>query len=155
MTRFNLVKPPMDVTDLIEELHQHIVQNYILSTNAYDIGHEYNVIAIVGDSLDNPLIFFNPRIIYYSEDVVLLEESFSNVPGLFVKIKRPRTIKIRATSSMNETETHTFSGITARLIQHEMDKLEDINPMQRANVFHKEQAFRQYKKRKRMLDKQR
>ena len=41
--------------------------------------------------------------------------------------------------------TKTFTGMTARVFQHEYDHLDGIRFFDRANKFHKDQAMRKFK----------
>jgi peptide deformylase len=75
-----------------------------------------------------------------------MEEGCLSHPGLFVKIKRPRRIKVRYTEPNGHTTTRVFDGITARVFQHELDHLNGVNYQQRANKLHLEQARKKKKK---------
>jgi peptide deformylase len=91
-------------------------------------------------------VCFNPRIVSTSGDDILLEEGCLSYPGLIVKVKRPQHARIRFTGPNGETFTEQFTGMTARVIQHEMDHLEGILFFDKANRYHREQAFKNWKK---------
>jgi peptide deformylase len=76
----------------------------------------------------------------YSEETIYLEEGCLSYPNLYIKVKRPSTIKIRYTEPNGNTLTTKFSGLTARAVLHEFDHMEGITYMQRANRIHLEQA---------------
>lgn len=92
------------------------------------------------------MALINPKIVDVSEETVVLEEGCLSYPGLYVKIKRPKHIKIRFTDFNNRTHTLKFTGITARAIQHEMDHLDGIVHIDRANRYHRELALKRWKK---------
>jgi peptide deformylase len=94
---------------------------------------------------------FNPKIVHYSDECVLIEEGCLSYPGLFIKIKRSNSIRIRFSDADNEIQTRVYDGIPARAIQHEYDHLNGITYQQRCNSFYLDQAKRQKKK----LDKKR
>jgi peptide deformylase len=89
---------------------------------------------------ENIIGCFNPKIVDTSEEFVLLEESCLTYPNLYVKVKRPRVIKVRYTLPDGQTVTEQYQDITARVFQHELDHLDGICHLQRANRYHLEQA---------------
>jgi len=91
---------------------------------------------------DNIIGIFNPMIVDYSEETVVYEEGCVSYPGMFIKIKRPRSIRVRYRNFNGETVTIKFDGYTARVFQHEYDHLNGITFQQRANRYHLEQAQR-------------
>ena len=91
---------------------------------------------------DNIIGVFNPMIVDYSEDTVVYEEGCVSYPGIFIKIKRARSIRVRYRTFNGETTTVKFDGYTARVFQHEYDHLNGITFQQRSNRFHLEQAQR-------------
>ena len=82
-----------------------------------------------------------------SDQEVLLEEGCLSFPNLFVKVKRPQHCRVRFTMPNGDTRTDTFTGITARAFQHELDHLDGIVYYTRANDYHREQAFKKKKRR--------
>ena len=89
---------------------------------------------------------FNPRIVDISSEMVYLEEGCLSYPNLWVKIKRPKKIKVRFTNPDGQTETRVFDGMSARVFQHELDHLDGILHVKRANKFHLDQAKKLAKK---------
>jgi peptide deformylase len=90
-------------------------------------------------------VCFNPKVVLASESVVLLEEGCLSYPGLITKIKRPQHCKVRFTTPNGDTITRQFTGMTARIFQHEYDHLDGIRFYDKANRFHREQAMRKWK----------
>ena len=72
-------------------------------------------------------------------------EGCLSFPGLFVKIKRPDTIQLQWETEEGTECDQQFDGITARILQHEIDHLNGITFLNRANRFHLEQARKQQK----------
>jgi peptide deformylase len=77
---------------------------------------------------------------------VSLEEGCLTFPGLTVKIKRPQHIRVRFTKPNNETITRQFTGMTARIFQHELDHLDGIIFYNRANRFHRDRALEKWRR---------
>ena len=77
-------------------------------------------------------VCFNPKIIHPSEKTITLEEGCLTFPGLTVKIKRPQHVRVRFTTPNGEIITKQFTGMTARIFQHELDHLNGITFNKRA-----------------------
>jgi peptide deformylase len=95
---------------------------------------------------ENIIGVFNPKIVDASSEMVYLEEGCLSYPNLWVKIKRPKKIKVRFTNPDGQTETRVFDGMSARVFQHELDHLDGVLHVKRANKFHLEQARKLAKK---------
>jgi peptide deformylase len=65
--------------------------------------------------------------------------------GLLIKVKRPRDIKVRFNGPDGEIYTKTFTGMSARVFQHELDHLDGITMLDRANRYHREAALKHWK----------
>jgi peptide deformylase len=110
---------------------------------ANQVGLPYRVFSLRA-SPEN-LVCFNPRIVNSSNETTILEEGCLTYPGLWVKIKRPKEVRVRFQLPNGDTRTETFKGLTARAFQHEMDHLNGILFYNRANKYHREIAFKRLK----------
>ena len=54
------------------------------------------------------------------------EEGCLSIPGVLEMVYRPETIVIRYEDEQRQVHEDTFSGMTARVIQHEYDHLEGV-----------------------------
>lgn len=70
--------------------------------------------------------FINATITARSEDHWDDEEGCLSIPGITHPIQRPWSIAITYYNANFELQTRTFSGITARMIQHEYDHIEGV-----------------------------
>lgn len=147
MEPFNFSNPPIDPLDLVTNLAETMLHHNGIGISANQCGLPYRVFIIKGVEL---IPCFNPRIVDTSEDKLVLEEGCLSFPNLFVKIKRPQVIKVRYTLPDGKTVTQQYQDLTARVFQHELDHLDGICHLSRANVVHLDQA----KKRKKKLDRQ-
>lgn len=68
--------------------------------------------------------FINARIIEQSEELWEDDEGCLSIPHLSHKVKRPWTITIEYNDRDFTARTKTFSGLTARMVQHEYDHTE-------------------------------
>jgi len=118
-----------------------------IGLSAPQVGLPYRVF-VVGDpgDLENIKVFFNPRIVDTSEENVLIEEGCLSFPGLFMKVKRPATVRIRFADPRGVIDTQVYDEIPARAILHEFDHMDGVLFHSRANSYHREQAKKQKKK---------
>ncbi|SDF29064.1 peptide deformylase [Chitinophaga filiformis] len=68
--------------------------------------------------------FINPSILEYSNTLSTEEEGCLSIPGLLAPVTRPDSITIRYQDADFQTQTATFQGMNARIIQHEYDHVE-------------------------------
>jgi peptide deformylase len=142
MEPFDFSNPPIDPLDLVTDLAETMLENNGVGLSANQVGLPYRVFVMLGQEL---IPCFNPRIVDMSEETILLEEGCLSYPDMFVKVKRPRRIKVRYAEPNGNIVTQTFDGMTARVFQHELDHLNGVNYQQRANKFHLEQARKKKK----------
>jgi peptide deformylase len=103
-----------------------------IMTRAFVIGNFNDPSSILG--------VFNPIITNYDEQSVVYEEGCLSYPGIFVKIKRSRGIRVRYTGWNGVTDSTRYEGYTARIFQHEYDHLNGVTFQSRANRYHLEKA---------------
>lgn len=111
------IDPVEFATNLIKTMNHY--QGIGLSAN--QCGLPYRVFVMKGDP---NYVCFNPKIVMPSEEEVLLEEGCLSYPGIVVKIKRPKHIRVRFSTPSGQVTTKTFTGMSARIFQHEMMHLE-------------------------------
>lgn len=141
---FNFNDPPFDPIDFSQNLVKFMYEKNALGVAANQVGNPYRIFAMRG-SPEN-FVCFNPKIIQPSDMQVLLEEGCLSYPGLLVKIKRPQHIRVRFATPNGDTITRQFTGMSARVFQHEMDHLDGIRFYDLATKYHRDQAMRKWKK---------
>lgn len=68
--------------------------------------------------------FINPEIVFPSEVETKMYEGCLSIPGLQGMVNRPESIKLKFLDEEFKTYTKGYSGIPARIIQHELDHLD-------------------------------
>lgn len=127
--------------ELYELLRDKMIEEKGVGLSACQLGIMTRVFVIGNPSEPDDIIgVFNPLIVDYDEETVVYEEGCLSYPGMFIKIKRPRGIRVRYRGWDGEAGTTRYEGYTARIFQHEYDHLNGITFQQRANRFHLEQA---------------
>jgi len=140
---FDFTNPSVDPIVLAQDLVKLMRDLGGLGLAANQCGITYRVFAMRGEP---NRVLYNPKIVNLSKEEIALEEGCLSFPGLFVRIKRPRHAKIRYTQPNGETLTEQFTGISARVIQHEIDHLDGILFFNRAHRYHRERALKNRKK---------
>ena len=140
---FDFSNPPTDPIQLAYDLTEALFRLDGLGLAAPQVGLPYRAFAMRSVPT---LVCFNPIIIDQGEDKITLEESCLTFPGYYVKISRPRTIKVRYTEPNGNVVKHIFDGMTARIFAHETNHCDGILCKQHATLYHREQAERNMKR---------
>ena len=135
--RFDFQNAPIDPIELAHKLAKAMIANNGIGLSGPQIGLPYRAFCVASTPI---ICCFNPIIVDFTFEMIYLDETCCSFPGLFLKVKRPRAIKIRYTQPNGEVKTEKFIGITARAILHEIDHLDGIVFTQRANKYHLDQA---------------
>jgi peptide deformylase len=150
--RFDFENPIRDPKELFEEMRDFMCKNKGLGLAAPQVGINTQMF-VIGDPTNSESCIgvFNPTIVNSEGEEVLYEEGCLSYPLLFIKVKRPSAIRVRFTTWNGETDTVQFSGMTARVFQHELDHLNGVCFTDRANLYHRTQGFNHQKKLQRKI----
>ena len=139
---FDFTDPPGDPQELAVGLMQIMNDHNAVGLAANQVGVPFRVFVMRG--YPENFVCFNPKIVDYSNDVELLEEACLSFPGVNVKVKRPKSIRVRFQTPSGEMTTMSFDGLTARVFQHELDHLDGKLFFNRANKYHRDKALKDY-----------
>lgn len=140
---FDFENPPVPALDIAEEIRYNMATHRGIGLAAPQIGYNYSIFGVGNpDVMESILVFFNPKIVHYSDDLVLMDEGCLSFPEMTLKIKRSSEIRMRFTGATGITETMRFNGMTARVVQHEYDHLQGITFDTRVNKYHLDKAKR-------------
>ena len=139
---FDFQNPPIDPEELATQMVELMREFDGVGLSANQVGLPYRVFVMEGEPA---YACFNPRIVLEGTEHVTLEEACLTFIGLFVKVKRPKMIKVRFQGPDGETYTKTFTGLSARIFQHELDHLNGVVFHSRANTFHRDAGFKKWK----------
>ena len=78
------------------------------------------------DSGAEPLILINPEITAFGSTLNSYEEGCLSIPGVYLNVVRPSTIKLKFRDEMGRPRKMNADGLLARCIQHEVDHLKGI-----------------------------
>ena len=68
-------------------------------------------------------ILFNPLIIQYSEEKVIMEEGCLSLPEQYAEVERPKEIILEYVNENEKIIKKEVDGFEARILQHEIDHL--------------------------------
>jgi len=138
----SLQKPSIKIDDIsvVQNLYTDMIQTMEaekgIGLAAPQIGKNIRI-AIIGKdadkSLDDNLIIINPKIFSASRDTTESEEGCLSVPGVEEIISRHKKIKLRFTDLNGDEQKIKATGLFARVIQHEIDHLDGILIIDRAD----------------------
>jgi peptide deformylase len=120
--KFDFLSPPFEPIEFSKQIIKTLYDLKGIGLAANQIGVPYSVFAMRGDPEN--FVCFNPRIVDSSTETIVLEEGCLTYPNLLVKIERPRHIKVRFQTPNGDTMTRSFTGMTARIFQHELEHLQ-------------------------------
>ena len=143
---FDFNEPIMDPYELVEGLHKVRKEGKGIGLAAPQVGLATQVLVIgMGDFKtegveDYDQCFFNPVITRFSEETELMIEGCLSYPDLVVKVKRPKDIEVTWDSEEGSECSQSFGGMTSRILQHEIDHLNGITFLKRADRYHLNKA---------------
>jgi len=143
---FDFENPLMDPYELSDGLHKVRKEGAGIGLAAPQVGINTQVLVIgMGDFKtegvdDYNQVFFNPTILSYEEGNIYMLEGCLSYPGLVVKVKRPENMTMEWYTEEGSRCEERFTGMTSRILQHEVDHLNGITFMKRAASYHLQKA---------------
>jgi peptide deformylase len=110
-----------EIIQITEDLVENMFKYNGLGISANQLGLPWSVFAIRGYTEN--FVCFNPRIVFSGDLITSLDESCLSFPHLIIKMKRPNEIRFRFQGPNGEMVSKTFQGLTARVVQHEINHL--------------------------------
>lgn len=132
----------VDLEELAALMLKFMADKRGLGLAAPQVGLLYNLFVMY----EKPYLMVNPDIIQLSEDIEKLSEGCLSFSGLILPIERSKSIVVTYQNIKGEFITEEFSGLTARIIQHEVDHLNGITIRQRVSKLTYDIADRKRKK---------
>jgi peptide deformylase len=130
---FDFSDPQLDPIDiasrLIETANLHKV--YGVAANQCGLPHR----VFIAGSEEEFVAFFNPEIITESIEEVMMEESDLSNMALLLHIKRPKSISVQFQDFNGEQKVLQFEGLTARIVQQNIDRLNGIDFTEKVSKF--------------------
>jgi peptide deformylase len=119
-------EPEKDIEGLKElskQMYQLVAQFGGAGLSANQIGINKRMFVVKYGDYEQT--FINPKITWFSDQKIVLEEGCLTFPGVFIGVKRPDACRVTfMDSDGNHHEEMLFTGISNRIIQHEYDHME-------------------------------
>jgi peptide deformylase len=92
---------------------------------------------------DDPLTaLVNPELEWVSDELEEAEEGCLSLPGVHVEVERPARVRVRAKDGAGDDLEIEAEGLTARVIQHEIDHLNGVLILDRISREARKEAMR-------------
>lgn len=102
-------------------MHERMIELGGIGLSANQVGLNYRMFVLGAG--DVKMTVFNPELLEVSKELVSLDEGCLTYPGLYLKVSRPVSCKVRYKNVKNETVEQELSGLTARIFLHEYDHM--------------------------------
>lgn len=127
---FNFALPPVDPNAYASSLVETCKANKGLGLASNQCGHKHRVFVM--GSGDQYVAHFNPKILGISDHMTHMPEGCLSFPFLALMITRPTSVQVEYYDFNGERHEATYTGLSARTFQHELDHLNGIVYTQRA-----------------------
>jgi peptide deformylase len=87
----------------------------------------------------------NPVIEWRGEETETLEEGCLSIPGIRVDVERPLYVRVSCQDEYGEDSTIEASGLEARVLAHEIDHLDGVLMLDRAERSQRREAMRAWR----------
>jgi len=121
--KIDLIATP-EMQKFFKELAETMFAANGLGLAAPQVARQIRVIAVNVAGLAH--IFINPHITKKSLFKDIVEEGCLSVPGRYGKVKRPKKITMEYLDKTGQWHKQKFTGLTNRVIKHEIDHLDGL-----------------------------
>ena len=124
-----LGKVDLDTRNLAKDMLKSMYSAKGIGLAAPQVGISKELLVIdinFEDSAAEPLILINPEITAYGNTLNSYEEGCLSIPGVYLNVIRPSTIKLKFSDEMGRPRKMNAEGLLARCIQHEVDHLRGV-----------------------------
>lgn len=122
-------KYPVQNKQLADELLKTMHREGGVGLAANQVGIKKSVFAMIDNDIE--WVFFNPSIVKSETDTEVISEGCLSFPGEYVEIVRPSTVTLHWQDYSGNHFEQSFTGMSARVIQHELDHLQGITMFDR------------------------
>jgi len=156
--RLKIVSAPVEKVDaeiraLADDMTESMYAADGIGLAAAQIGVARRIIVIDLDQKDgkrNPRVFINPKILWASQELAIIEEGCLSVPEIWDDVERPAKIKAEYLDRDGARVELEAEGLLATCLQHEMDHLEGILFLDHLSKLKRSMALKKLQKAKRL-----
>lgn len=121
--------------ELIKNMLETMYYNKGVGLAANQVGVLKRIMVV--DVGKGPQVFINPEILERKGGKEISEEGCLSVPGVFLKIKRWKEIKVRAQDERGQEFELQASGLPSFCLQQEIDHLNGLSILDRMSFWQK------------------
>jgi len=96
-----------------------------------------------------PLFLVNPRLVWFSEDGVVMNEGCLSLPEHFAEVGRPERVRVEFLDYHGKEQSLEADGLLSRCIQHEHDHLSGVLFVDRISALKRNMILRKLVKARR------
>jgi len=112
------------IRTLCASMANAMIKNNGIGLAANQIGILKRIIIVLNK--ETIITMINPEIIDFSEKTCNLKEGCLSIPNTYILINRPETVTVKYRDTRGKPHLETYSGLTSRVIQHEIEHLDGI-----------------------------
>tara|TARA_Y100001968_G_C19272877_1_gene675166 strand:- start:212 stop:823 length:612 start_codon:yes stop_codon:yes gene_type:complete len=117
------------IRDLTKDMLRSMYSAKGIGLAAPQVGIKKRLIVIdldIENPTNPPLVMINPEIISSGASLETYEEGCLSIPGVYLNVIRPSTVKVSYKDEMGRPKKMNTDGLMARCIQHEIDHLNGV-----------------------------
>ena len=114
-----------EIQGLIADLKESCIAAEGIGLAAPQLGVVKRVI-VINHPRGKPYALLNPEILWASSGTSALEEGCLSIPGVIVRVTRPKKVRIQALDERRELRNISASDLLAKILQHEIDHLNGV-----------------------------
>ncbi len=120
-----------EIIELAKKMREIMIATNGIGLSANQLGLNLKVFVVQIPKTQNiadnkQYIIFNPEIIKFSKEKIIMEEGCLSVPGVYGLVERPEKITIVGQDKNGKKIKIKAWGLLARVFQHEVDHLNGI-----------------------------
>jgi peptide deformylase len=124
LPEFDFTNPPVDPNEFASAMVETCKAHHGIGLSANQCGFPYRMFVMGAE--DSYVAFFNPSIVLKSKKEVHMVEGCLSFPFLGLRITRPEEVAVTYQDFTGTWKEATFSGVSARCFQHELDHMNGI-----------------------------
>lgn len=110
--------------ELVEKMERIITRAHGIGLAAPQVGMGERIV-LVSENGKRPLALINPKIVF-EEGGIIGEEGCLSLPGLYGEVPRKAIVEVEALDEDGRQFKRRFEGLSSRVVQHEIDHLDGI-----------------------------
>jgi len=95
-----------------------------------------------GEESGHLVVMINPEVTWVSGEAATAAEGCLSLPGVSVRVRRPVAVEVVYSLPTMERVSRRFTGIEARIVQHEVDHLDGLTVLDRVGSLERRLALK-------------